>query len=74
MNFVEQILLMTTKKKNLSIFKRHYDKPFTSQEQKIEAQKRNALQYYYRNRLLKLFDNYCVPLNQTLEEYTKVQN
>ena len=38
-----------------AIFKRHHDKPFTDPEQKREAQKRNALQYYYRNRLIKKY-------------------
>ena len=41
-----------------AIFKRHHDKPFTSQEQKREAQKRNALQYYYRNRLIKKYETF----------------
>ena len=38
-----------------AIFKRHHDKPFTSPEERREAQKRNALQYYYRNRLIKKY-------------------
>ena len=41
-----------------AIFKRHHDKPFTSLEQKREAQKRNALQYYYRNRLIKKYETF----------------
>ena len=39
-----------------AIFKRHHDKPFNNLEAKREAQKRNALQYYYRNRLIKKYE------------------
>ena len=38
-----------------AIFKRHHDKPFNDPEVRREAQKRNALQYYYRNRLIKKY-------------------
>ena len=39
-----------------AIFKRHHDKPFTDPDEKREAQKRNALQYYYRSRFLKKYE------------------
>ena len=51
-----------------AIFKRHHDKPFTCLEQKREAQKRNALQYYYRNRLIKKYQLYYT--DQSTEEYS----
>ena len=41
-----------------AIFKRHHDKPFTHEVQRREAQKRNALQYYYRNRLIKKYETF----------------
>ena len=41
-----------------AIFKRHHDKPFTDPEARREAQKRNALQYYYRNRLIKKYQQH----------------
>ena len=39
-----------------AIFKRHHGKTFTDPEARREAQKRNALQYYNRNRLLKNYE------------------
>ena len=50
-----------------AIFKRHHDKPFTDPEARREAQKRNALQYYYRNRLIKKYEQYNTNLS---EEYS----
>ena len=41
-----------------AIFKRHHDKPFNDPEVRREAQKRNALQYYYRNRLIKKYETF----------------
>ena len=41
-----------------ALFKRHHDKPFDNPEARREAQKRNALQYYYRNRLIKKYQDY----------------
>ena len=41
-----------------AIFKRNHDKPFNNPEAKREAQKRNALQYYYRNRLIKKYETF----------------
>ena len=41
-----------------AIFKRHHDKPFTDPEERREVQKRNALQYYYRNRLIKKYEQF----------------
>ena len=38
-----------------AIFKRHHDPPFNNLEDKKEAQKRNALQYYYRKKLIKKY-------------------
>ena len=38
-----------------AIFKRHHDK-LTNDLQRKEAQKRNALQWYYRKKLIKLYD------------------
>ena len=43
-----------------AIFKRHHDKPFTDPEAKREAQKRNALQYYYRNKLIKKYEQFKI--------------
>ena len=50
-----------------AIFKRHHDKPFTDPEARREAQKRNALQYYYRNRLIKKYEQYNTNLS---DEYS----
>ena len=43
-----------------ALFKRHHDKKikFTDSEERREAQKRNALQYYYRKRLIKKYQDY----------------
>ena len=49
-----------------AIFKRHHDKPFTDPEARREAQKRNGLQYYYRNRLIKKYQQFRS--NQSAEE------
>ena len=43
-----------------AIFKRHHDKPFTYPEERREAQKRNALQYYYRNKLIKMYEQFKI--------------
>lgn len=37
-----------------SIFKRHHDK-LTNDEDRREAQKKNAIQWYYRKQLIKLY-------------------
>ena len=40
-----------------AIFKRHHNKPYKNDEkERNEAQKRNALQYYYRNKLIKMYE------------------
>ena len=49
-----------------AIFKRHHDKPFNDPEVRREAQKRNALQYYYRNRLIKKYETFNS--NESAEE------
>ena len=49
-----------------AIFKRHHDKPFTDPEVRKEAQKRNALYYYYRKKLIKLHKE--IETKETSEE------
>ena len=39
-----------------SIFKRHHDKLFDDRERR-EAQKRNALQWYYRKKLIRMYED-----------------
>ena len=39
-----------------AIFKRHHDKPFNDDDTRKSAQRRNALQYYYRKKLIRLYD------------------
>ena len=38
-----------------ALFKRHHGKPFTNPDEKAEAQRENARNYYSRKKLLKLF-------------------
>ena len=38
-----------------ALFKRHHGKPFTNPDDKVEAQRENARNYYLRKKLLKLF-------------------
>ena len=49
-----------------AIFKRHHDKPFNDPEVRREAQKQNALQYYYRNRFIKKYETFNS--NESAEE------
>ena len=55
-----------------AIFRKHHDKPFTDPEAKREAQKRNNLQYYYRNRSIKKYEQLNSD-NATEEDLAKVQ-
>ena len=66
MNMIDELskanLITLEDEKNFTyaIFKRHHDKPFVDIKQKIEAQKRNALQYYYRNKLIKMYNQFKI--------------
>ena len=55
-----------------SIFKRHHDKLFDDRERR-EAQKRNALQWYYRKKLIRMYEDTYLSIEGAIkyDEYIK---
>ena len=47
-----------------AIFKRHHDKPFNDPEMRRQAQQRNTLQYYYRNKVIKMYEQLKITKTQ----------
>ena len=70
LNMVEDLVISNmikdkdVKKYIDAIFKRHHDKPFNDPELRRQAQQRNALQYYYKNKLIKMYEQLKITKTQ----------